>query len=352
MKSICQLYMPAFYRSYGKNAIKVVTCILENIKHAGFEGIYLISLFKDGGYDNGFDIIDYSVNPKFGTFEDFTMFIKIAHKLGLCVGVDIVPNHVSDKNIIALNCLNNVKGYENALYVVTKDEAIRYTAEGVPSFFGNLAYSDFGDKYIRTTFADYHQLNLNWSNEKVQEYFNQLFKRFKSLNIDFVRIDCGMMLHEDISKRDINNMMSCMNPEKSIDAIINVADNMPMFFEWFDPNSADLFNDKNNCYALDCSYVMTAVQSTSWYHPKLIPLVGGHDQMTLADRGLNYDEILKQMQLSEYGFLDMQTLINYTTNPNILPGDENYDADLKNPNQRYRARRPIAPVVEKFIQRY
>ena len=348
MKKVCQLYLPAFYRSYGKNAVKSITYILDDLKKAGFEGIYLISLFQDGGYDNGFDIVDYTINNKFGNEEDLNNLIKEAHKLNLFIGVDVVPNHVSDKNIIARNSLNEIEGYQDALYIVSKEEAKKLQEEGVPSFFGKLAYSDFGDKYVRSTFADYHQLNLNWNNQYVQDYFNELFKKFKKQDIDFTRIDCGMMLHEDVSKRNINNPMACMNPEKSVNSIIEVSENMPLFFEWFDPSSADLFNNKKNCYALDCSYVMTGQLNTNWSHPKLIPLVGGHDQMTLADRGLSYDETLEKMKSSDYAFLDMQTMINYETNPNIFRDDYLYDADINNPNQRYRSRRPIEPIIKEF----
>lgn len=118
MKKICQLYMPAFYRSYGNKAIKAATYILEDLKKVGFKGIYLISLFQDGGYDNGFDIVNYTVNNKFGSENDISDLIKTAHKLNLFIGVDVVPNHVSDKNILAQNCLNNIKGYEDTLYIV------------------------------------------------------------------------------------------------------------------------------------------------------------------------------------------------------------------------------------------
>ena len=347
MKKICQLYMPSFYRSYGNKAIKAATYILEDLKKAGFEGIYLIALFQDGGYDNGFDIIDYSINKKFGDEDDFIELIKTAHKLGLFIGVDVVPNHVSDKNILAKNCLNEIDGYENVLYIVSKNQAKELSKQGVPSFFGKNAYSKINNKYVRSTFTDYHQLNLNWENEIVQEYFNNVFKKLKK-QVDFARIDCGMMLHEDITKRDVNNPMACMNPEKSVDSIISVSENMPLFFEWFDPNNVDLFNNKKNCYALDCSYVMTGELNTNWEHPKLIPLVGGHDQMTLADRGFKYEEILEKMQSSDYGFLDMQAMINYTTNPEVAPEDYKYDAAIDNPNQRYRSRRPIDPVIKKF----
>lgn len=350
MKYICMLYSVAFHLSFGKNAIREMGGLLPYIKKAGFDGVYLIALWEDGGYDNGFDIVRYSVNPLFGSHEDFLLLIEEAHRLGLTVGVDIVPNHVSDRNFLAQRCLEGVSGYEDCLYVVTKSEAERLTEAGVPSFFGNLAYSPFGDKYVRSTFADYHQLNLNWGSKKVQEYFAEVFKGLKSIGVDFARIDCGMMLLEDVTKANRQNPMACMNPRASIEAIRRVSGGMPMFFEWFDPNTACLFEGMPECYALDCSYVMTGRQNLEWHHPKLIPLLGGHDQMTLADRGIDMKDAVAKMRGCSYGFLDMQTIIRWATDPKILPGDFLVDADLGNPNQRYRARRPIAPVMYRFMR--
>lgn len=350
MKKICQLYMPAFYRSYGKYAVKKVVELLPKLKETDFSGVYLIALWEDGGYDNGFDVVRYSVNPKFGTDSSFNELIRVAHKFSLSVGIDVVPNHVSDKHILAQNCLNDVPGYEDCLYVVSKEEAKRLTEAGVPSFFGELAYSDFGDKYVRSTFCDYHQLNLNWQSSKVQDYFTRVFRHFKTIGIDFVRIDCGMMLLEDVSKACRENPMACLNPATSIKAIRKVSDGMQLFFEWFDPSTASLFDDMPECYALDCSYVMSGVQNLDWNHKKLIPLVGGHDQMTLADRGIDTKEAIAKMETSEYGFLDIQTLVGWKTEPGILPDDEKFDASLQNPNQRYRARRPIGPILKRFLQ--
>ena len=352
MKKICQIYLPSFHRSYGEKTFGVVTKLLPTLKKAGFVGIYLIALWRDGGFDNGFDVVEYSPNPKFGTEEEFKSIIERAHELGMTIGIDVIPNHVSDEHILAKNCLNGVAGYEDCLYCVSGDEARRLTDAGVPSFFGKFAYSKFGDRYVRSTFADYHQLNLNWQSQKVQEYFAKLFKRLKALGIDFARVDCGMMLLEDVSKADRANPFACMNPRKSIAAIRKVAGGMPLFFEWFDPSTADLFNDKPECYALDCSYVVTGKQNTNWNHPKLVPLVGGHDQMTAADRGLDIDEVLKKMEKSEYGFLDIQTLVGWKTDPAILPTDRKFDADLKNPNQRYRGRRPVSEFVAEFIHAF
>lgn len=352
MKRICQLYMPSFFRSYGNNALREATGLLKTLKKAGFSGVYLIALWEDGGYDNGFDIVEYAVNPLVGTHEDLRNLIAEAHKLDLLVGADVVPNHVSDRNILAQNCLHGMPGFEDCLYVVTHREAERLTEAGVPSFFGKLAYSDFGDKYVRSTFADHHQLNLNWKSLKVQEYFSWVFANFKSLTLDFARIDCGMMLLEDVSKARPDDITACFNPAASVEAVRKVSWGIPLFFEWFNLSSIDVFDNLPECYAVDCSYVLDGVQNLEWHHPKLVPLVGGHDQMTLADRGLDAEKVLAKMEPSEYGFLDMQTLLGWKTDPRVLPGDQNYDADLKNINQRYRARRPIKPVLEEFLRRY
>lgn len=352
-KKFCQLYLPALYESHDDGTLNEITGhILQSVKNAGFDGVYLIGLWRDGGYDNGFDIIEYEVNPKFGTLFDFRILLILAHHLGLKVGVDVVPNHTSNQSLLAQNCLNGIPGYEDVLYVISEAEAKRLTKAGVPSFFGKLAYSDFDDKYVRSTFADYHQLNLNWHSQKVKEYFKEVFEQLKRSGIDFVRVDCGMMLLEDVSKADPTNPMACFNPQASIEAIREIAGDMPLFFEWFDLTSVDLFNGLDNCWALDCSYVLTGKVNTDWHHEKLIPLLGGHDQMTLADRGLDVPEVMAKAIKSKYVFSDMQTELGWTTEAEILPGDEKNDADLKNPNQRYRARRPLAPIVEAFIEKY
>lgn len=362
MQRICQIYLPSFYYSYMQRSLRAITELLEKLKDVGFNGIYLIALWRDGGADNGFDIVKYSVNPKFGTQEDFINLRKKAHSLGMTVGVDVVPNHVSNEHFLARECLEGTPGYEDCLYIVSEDEAKRLTAAGVPSFFGKHAYSRIGDKYVRTTFADYHQLNLNWNSEKVRQYFKELFFWLSyCLDIDFVRVDCGMMLHEDVSKANPNNPMACMDPVKSVNAIREVAGRMPLFFEWFDPDNSDIFDDMPGCYALDCSFVISQQLNTNWQgHRKLVPLLGGHDQKTLADRTDKWKTILDSLDDGDYKhvFLDIQTLIGWRTHDEILPGDRdadvmlNDDTTASNPNQRYRGRRPIYPALEEFYRQF
>ena len=353
MKKICQIYLPAIARTYGNNALRVVShMFLALQKKYGFAGVYLIGLWQDGSYDNGFDVVEYVVNPQFGKEEELESLLGLAHTMGMEVGVDVVPHHTSYRSVLAQNCINDVPGYEDCLYVVSRKEADQLAEAGVPSFFGDRPYSGFGDKYVRSTFADFHQLDLNWESEKVREYFAKVFQHLKVIGVDFVRVDCGMMLLEDVSKASKENPFACMRPKASVEAVRAVAGGMKLFFEWFDPDSSDIFDDMPECYALDCSYVVTHQQPLDWSgHKKLIPLLGGHDQMTVADRGINVYEATRKLENSgaEYGFSDIQTELGIKTNPNILPGDKHYDADIDNPNQRYRARRAIGSVLIDFM---
>lgn len=349
-KFICQIYAWSVWRSFFGRTLDAITRLLPLLKYSGFSGIYLIGLWEDGGADQGFDVVNYRVNPLFGTECDLDRLLMEAHRLGMVVILDVVPDHVSDKNPLALNCINGVEGYETALYMVSEEEARELTMKGVPSFFGKHAFSRMAnDRYAFTPFADYLQPANNFENEKVREYYAGVFRALKDRGVDFVRVDCGMMILPQFDNADPSNPMAIFDPARSIKAIHDVAGGMPMFFEWFDRDSADLFEEHEDIFDLDCSHVLTGQQATSWNHPKMIPLVGGHDQMTAADRGLDIDVLLTAMQGSEYAFLDIASLLRWRTDPRVLPGDADFDADLGNPNMRYRARRPILPMWEVYL---
>lgn len=375
MKDIVQIYLPAFGRSYKKKALKEVTKLLPLLSKYGIHGIWLTAMWLSGGYDNGFDIIDYTVDPKYGTTIDLIDVISNAHALGIKVGCDIVPNHVSDKNILAQKCLDGVLGYEDVLCIVSEKEADELTKAGVPSFFGEKAYSDFetidGIKYARSTFCDYHQLNLNWEAEVVRKYFRVVALRIKDLGFDFVRVDCGPMLLEDVSKADPANPMACMRPKESVKAFMSVAYvGLECFFEWFGPNicSRRFFEQYGNCYAVDCSYVLTGgyrdlaeyKKYSKMYHDEyFIPLLGGHDQMPELNRyGLPWETLLREyVKIFDgkegYRFIDLLTMAGYK-NDTLAPSsdDKKYDACWENNlNERWKSRVPIAPILSLLRQK-
>lgn len=61
----------------------------------GITGLWLMPIFPSPSY-HGYDVTDYrSINPDYGTMEDFELLIKEAHKRGIRVVIDFVINHTS-----------------------------------------------------------------------------------------------------------------------------------------------------------------------------------------------------------------------------------------------------------------
>lgn len=363
MKLVCQLYAPAWGRTFGVKAIDEIKKFFEAVKADGFSAVYLIAIFTDGGADNGFDLVNFHINRAFSDLpadEDMLALTQAAHEIGLEVIVDIIPNHMSNKNTLVRNCLEGISGYEDVLYVVSRKEAEELKKRGVPNFFGQEPYSEVPgfegqDKYVRCSFCSGRQVNLNWESETVRNYFRMAIGQFKTFGVDGFRVDCGMLLMEDVSKADPSNPLACVNPEKSVKVLREVAGpTTPLYFEWFGPFGLDAFRDDPYSWALDCNYVLTGQQSTHWDDPKLIPLFGGHDQMPLYNKAkiqrFNAKQVRANAELAPAGiiFTDPQTETGYMIPENelgIMPDDHLYDASLDNPNKRYLGRRPIGQFL-------
>jgi alpha-amylase len=64
----------------------------------GITGIWLMPITTSPSY-HGYDVTDYlTVDPDYGTNEDFTRLVEEAHKRGIYVIVDLVMNHTSNQH--------------------------------------------------------------------------------------------------------------------------------------------------------------------------------------------------------------------------------------------------------------
>lgn len=69
---------------------------LPYLKDLGINCIWLLPHYPSPMVDDGYDVSDYmNVRPELGTLDDFRMFTKKAHEMGIRVIVDLVLNHVS-----------------------------------------------------------------------------------------------------------------------------------------------------------------------------------------------------------------------------------------------------------------
>lgn len=105
----------------GVGDIRGITRKLGHFKDAGVDAIWLSPVYKSPKVDQGYDISDFKeIDEEYGSLVDFDMLLFQAHRLGIKVIMDLVPNHSSDQHEWFVKSENREKGYED--YYVWRDE--------------------------------------------------------------------------------------------------------------------------------------------------------------------------------------------------------------------------------------
>src|SRR5688572_695013 len=98
---IYQLHVKTFQDSDGDGVGDFGGLIkrLDYLAELGVTALWLMPFYPSPLRDDGYDIADYlSVNPSYGTLEDFDAFMSAAHARGLRVITELVLNHTSDQH--------------------------------------------------------------------------------------------------------------------------------------------------------------------------------------------------------------------------------------------------------------
>ena len=91
---VYQLYPVAW-----KTGLKGMIEMIPRIARLGVDYIWFSPLYLSPRHDQGYDIADYKViDPRFGTIEEFDIFVEIAHRFGVGVLMDLVLNHTSTEH--------------------------------------------------------------------------------------------------------------------------------------------------------------------------------------------------------------------------------------------------------------
>lgn len=111
-----QIY-PRSFKDSNNDGIGDLAGIIDKLDHLvslGVDAVWLSPIFPSPQIDQGYDISDYlDIDPDYGTLEDMSKLIEEAHKLGIKVILDFVPNHTSDQHQWFINSVNNVEEYKD-----------------------------------------------------------------------------------------------------------------------------------------------------------------------------------------------------------------------------------------------
>lgn len=98
---VYQVYPRSFADSNadGVGDLAGVLSRLDHLCWLGVDALWLCPFYPSPWVDGGYDVTDHrQVHPRLGTLEDFDRLVAAAHRRGLRVLVDIVPNHTSDEH--------------------------------------------------------------------------------------------------------------------------------------------------------------------------------------------------------------------------------------------------------------
>ncbi|MET8079648.1 alpha-amylase family glycosyl hydrolase [Streptomyces sp. NPDC005303] len=211
---VYQVYPRSFADADGDGLgdLRGVTERLTHLAALGADALWLSPFYPSELADGGYDVADYrDVDPRLGTLDDFDAMVAEAHRLGLKVIVDLVPNHTSHQHVWFQEALAAGPGSAARERYVFRDGRGAH-GELPPSdwqsVFGGSAWRRVADgQWYLHLFAP-EQPDLNWSHEEVREDFRTTLRFWSDRGVDGFRVDVAHALAKDLTEplRDLGDL--------------------------------------------------------------------------------------------------------------------------------------------------
>jgi alpha-glucosidase len=169
---------------------------LGHLSGLGVDAVWITPFYPSPGFDAGYDVMDHlDVDPQHGTLAGFDDLVTEAHRLGVRVIIDIVPNHTSHLHPWFVE---SSRGPDSLLrdFYIWRDPA---PGGGPPSnwvsHFGGPAWTfdERSGQYYCHLFLP-EQPDLNWQNEELRSRFDDVFRFWCERGVDGFRVDVAHAL--------------------------------------------------------------------------------------------------------------------------------------------------------------
>ncbi|MBT8215680.1 MAG: DUF3459 domain-containing protein, partial [Acidimicrobiia bacterium] len=203
---VYQIYPRSFMDSTGNGVgdLPGITARLGYVADLGVDAVWISPFYVSPMRDFGYDVADYTdVDPLFGTLGDFDRLLEQAHRLGLKVIVDIVPNHTSDQHPWFIESRGSRSSPRRDWYVWRDPKPDGSPPNNWLGAFGGSAWEwDAATEqfYLHSFIPE--QPDLNWRNAEVVEAMHDVYRFWLDRGVDGFRIDVAHRIMKDPDLRD------------------------------------------------------------------------------------------------------------------------------------------------------
>jgi len=165
---------------------------LDYIQQLGATVIWLLPFYPSPLKDDGYDIASYeSINPTYGTIDDFKALLDAAHARGIRVVTELVINHTSDQHPWFQRARRAPKGSPDRNWYVWSDDPNRYAGTRIiftDTETSNWTWDPVAQQFFWHRFFS-HQPDLNFDNPDVLEAVKNVMRFWLRLGVDGLRLD-------------------------------------------------------------------------------------------------------------------------------------------------------------------
>ncbi|XP_043584365.1 alpha-glucosidase-like [Bombus pyrosoma] len=207
--SVYQIYPRSFKDSDGDGVgdLRGVIQKLDHLVDANVDIIWISPIFSSPMVDFGYDISDFrNIYPAFGTVKDLEDLIREAHKVGIKVLLDFVPNHTSDQHEWFQKSLKGIKPYSD--YYIWHPGKVLENGTRVPPcnwvcYFGGSMWEwrDERKAYYLHQFTK-QQPDLDYFNPEVVREMHEVLRFWLKKGVDGFRIDALPHIGENMAFPD------------------------------------------------------------------------------------------------------------------------------------------------------
>ena len=165
---------------------------LDYLQDLGVTCLWLLPFFPSPLRDDGYDISDYmTVNPSYGTVEDFKAFLDAAHDRNMQVMIELVVNHTSDQHPWFQRARLAPAGSPERDFYVWSDTDKKYEEARIiftDTEKSNWTWDPVAKQYFWHRFFS-HQPDLNYDNPEVLHEVLNVMRHWLDMGVDGLRVD-------------------------------------------------------------------------------------------------------------------------------------------------------------------